>query len=188
MSLSNFNLTVPHKNLYCSDSCSSLSTGLAGSLSSVLFHTQHRWALILQAFVCMCILCAIVYMFKTCHTQKADHLWKVIFPWCQYNFSMNHHHKQVSLMRNSWSDLFLLGLVQVTNYNKTISLDVINLMLTYGYLSHLERRLSIYFIHSHSAAPNCAFPLSCLHWQVNFLTGWKKTDFLCKGKLEIAHP
>ena len=136
----------------------------------------------------MCILCAIVYMFKTCHTQKADHLWKVIFPWYQYNFSMNHHHKQVSLMRNSWSDLFLLGLVQVTNYNKTISLDVINLMLTYGYLSHLERRLSIYFIHSHSAAPNCAFPLSCLHWQVNFLTGWKKTDFLCKGKLLIAVP
>ena len=95
-------------------------------------------------------------------------------------FSMNHHHKQVSLMRNSWSDLFLLGLVQVTNYNKTISID--------GYQSHVDRRLSIYLIHSHSAAPNCVFRLFCLHWQVNFLTGWKKTDFLFKSKLVIALP
>ena len=83
-------------------------------------------------------------------------------------------------MRNSWSDLFLLGLVQVTNYNKTISID--------GYQFHVDRRLSIYLIHSHSAAPNCVFPLFCLHWQVNFLTGWKRTDFLCKGKLVIALP
>ena len=129
------------------------------------------------------IKCHSICIKRATHKRPKKHFqqinWKSYFPGV-ITFQHNHHHKQVSLMRNSWSDLFLLGLVQVTNYNKTISI--------YGYQSHLERRLSIYLIHSHSAAPNCVFPPSCLHWQVNFLTGWKKTDFLCKGKLVIALP
>ena len=177
MSLSNFNLTVPHKNLYCSDSCSSPSTGLAGSLSSVLFHTQHRWALILLDFVCMCILCAIVYMFKTCHTQKADHLWKVIFPWYQYNFSMNHHHKQVSLMRNSWSDLFLLGLVQVNQLQQN------NLFRCYQshvdiWLSISSRKKAIYLFHPFSQCRTQLCLPSLLSALASQLSHWLEEDRL----------